>query len=105
VHGGAVHRKYQSIHRYKRDGDNHPNICMSDKFPDISGRKMVNLLEKLGVVTVRIKSSHHRMKHQDGRVTTIPVHKNDSLPKGLLRKIIREDIEISVEEFNNLVRK
>jgi len=78
---------------------------MSDKLSDISGRRMVALLQKLGFVVSRIKGSHHRMRHPDGRVTTIPVHKNDSLPKGLLRKIIREDVVISVEEFNELVRK
>lgn len=44
------------------------------------------------------------MKHNDGRVTTIPVHKNDELPKGLLRKIIREDLKIEVEDFNKLVQ-
>jgi len=42
------------------------------------------------------------MKHEDGRVTTVPVHKNDDLPKGLLRKIIREDIEITLDEFLRL---
>ena len=39
------------------------------------------------------------MKHSDGRITTIPVHKNDPLPKGLLRKILREDLKISTETF------
>lgn len=78
---------------------------MSEKLPDISGRKMIALLEKIGFVVIRVKGSHHRMKHADGRITTIPVHKNDSLPKGLLRKIIREDIAISLEELNNLVHK
>jgi len=78
---------------------------MSDKLPDITGRQMVALLEKCGFAVSRIKGSHHRMKHADGRATTIPVHKNDSLPKGLLRKIIREDIVISLEEFNDLLRK
>jgi predicted RNA binding protein YcfA (HicA-like mRNA interferase family) len=45
------------------------------------------------------------MKHPDGRVATIPVHKNDPVSKGLLRKIIREDIGISIEDFNKLVHK
>jgi predicted RNA binding protein YcfA (HicA-like mRNA interferase family) len=40
----------------------------------------------------------------DGRITTIPVHKNDSLPKGLLRKIIRDDIQFTVEEIRNLLK-
>jgi predicted RNA binding protein YcfA (HicA-like mRNA interferase family) len=54
---------------------------MSDKLPVISGKELVALLEKLGFVIVRIKGSHHRMKHSDGRIATVPVHKNDSLPK------------------------
>ena len=68
----------------------------------LSGKDFVRLLEKMGFVVVRINGSHHRMKHPDGRVTTVPVHKNDNLPKGLIRKIIREDLEISLEEFEQL---
>lgn len=72
--------------------------------PAISGKALIKLLEKQGFFVTRIKGSHHRMKHNDGRVTTIPVHKNDELPKGLLRKIIREDLKIEVEDFNKLVQ-
>jgi predicted RNA binding protein YcfA (HicA-like mRNA interferase family) len=43
------------------------------------------------------------MKHEDGRITTVPVHKNDPLPKGLLRKILREDLKISVEELKSYI--
>lgn len=39
------------------------------------------------------------MKHNDGGVTTIPVHKGKDLPKGLIRKIIREDLQITIDEF------
>jgi predicted RNA binding protein YcfA (HicA-like mRNA interferase family) len=77
---------------------------MSDKLPVLSGKELVDLLEKLGFIVIRIKGSHHRMKHPDGRITTIPVHKNDDIPKGLLRKIIREDILLSIEDFNSVVR-
>jgi predicted RNA binding protein YcfA (HicA-like mRNA interferase family) len=78
---------------------------MSDKLPVISGKELVALLEKSGFVIIRIKGSHHRLKHPDGRIATIPVHKNDPISKGLLRKIIREDIAISIDEFNKLVHK
>jgi predicted RNA binding protein YcfA (HicA-like mRNA interferase family) len=71
--------------------------------PIISGKNLVNLLEKHGFEIVRIKGSHHRMKHPDGRITTIPVHKNEDLPKGLMRKIIREDLDMDIEEFIKLV--
>lgn len=43
------------------------------------------------------------VKHPDGRVTTVPVHGNDDLPRGLLRKIIREDLKLALEDFNNLI--
>jgi predicted RNA binding protein YcfA (HicA-like mRNA interferase family) len=45
------------------------------------------------------------MKHNDGRITTIPVHKNDDLPKGLVRKIIREDLKLELQEFEKLVKE
>ena len=72
---------------------------MSDKLPVISGKELVVLLEKHGFVITRIKGSHHRMRHPNGRVTTVPVHKNEDLSKGLLRKIIREDLMLTLEEF------
>lgn len=77
---------------------------MSDKLPVISGKELLALLEKYGFVVIRVKGSHHRMKHTDGRLTTIPVHKNDPIPKGLLRKIIREDLAITLDEFIKMLR-
>ena len=71
--------------------------------PTISGKELIRILEANGFTVVRIYGSHHRLKHIDGRLTTIPVHKNEDLPKGLLRKIIREDLELTVEEFNQLL--
>ena len=76
---------------------------MSEKLPVLSGKELIRLLEKLGFAVIRINGSHHRMKHPDGRVTTIPVHKNDPIPKGLLRKILREDIEMQVEDFKKII--
>ncbi len=72
---------------------------MSEKLPVITGKEFIKLLEKLGFSVIRINGSHHRLKHPDGRITTVPVHKNDSLPKGLLRKILREDIKLTIEEL------
>jgi predicted RNA binding protein YcfA (HicA-like mRNA interferase family) len=71
--------------------------------PVISGKELVKVLEKQGFDVIRINGSHHRMKHLDGRVTTVPVHKKEDLPRGLLRKIIREDLKMDVEEFEKLV--
>lgn len=71
--------------------------------PVISGKELVKVLEKHAFEVVRVKGSHHRMKHPDGRVTTVPVHKNEDLPKGLLRKIIREDLKMDIEEFEKMI--
>ena len=69
---------------------------------NISGKGLLNCLLRMGFLLIRIKGSHHRLRHPDGRVTTIPVHRNDDLPKGLLRKIIREDLKLDPEEFDYL---
>ena len=70
-----------------------------ERQPVISGKDLVKLLQRMGFVLLRTNGSHHRLRHPDGRVTTVPVHGNDDLPKGLLRKIIREDLKLTMEEF------
>lgn len=59
----------------------------------------------MGFAVIRINGSHHRLKHPDGRITTIPVHKNIDLPKGLLRTIIKEDLELDIEDFLKILNK
>ena len=46
-----------------------------------------------------------RMKSEDGRYTTVPVHSGEEVPKGLLRKIIREDLEMALEDFSGAYEK
>jgi predicted RNA binding protein YcfA (HicA-like mRNA interferase family) len=72
------------------------------KLPIIKGRDLIKLLESIGFKVTRTKGSHVRLRSEDGRATTVPVHKNKDIPKGLLRKIIREDLEISLEKFLKL---
>ena len=75
------------------------------QLPAISGKALLKFLQSIGFIVVRINGSHHRLKHPDGRITTVPVHKNMELPKGLLRKIIREDLELELEQFIELWNK
>lgn len=75
------------------------------QLPIISGKDFIKFLKTLGFVVVRVNGSHHRLKHADGRVTTVPVHKNEDLPKGLLRKVIREDLDLELDEFLNLYKR
>ncbi len=73
--------------------------------PNITGKSFLSFLLILGFQLTRINGSHHRLKHPDGRVTTLPVHKNIDLPKGLLRKIIRNDLELTLDDFIQLWEK
>jgi predicted RNA binding protein YcfA (HicA-like mRNA interferase family) len=61
------------------------------KLPIIKGRDFIKFLGSIGFKVTRTKGSHVRLRSEDGRATTVPVHKNKDIPKGLLRKIIRED--------------
>ncbi len=72
------------------------------KLPVIRGKELIRFLEYLGFKVIRIKGSHSRLKAGDGRLTTVPIHGNSDIPKGLLRKIIREDLEMGLDEFIKL---
>jgi len=72
------------------------------KFPAIKGKDFIRYLESIGFRITRTKGSHVRLRSEDGRATTIPIHRNKNIPKGLLRKIIREDLGISLDEFFKL---
>ena len=78
---------------------------MSNKQPVFSGKELIKVLEGIGFEVTRINGSHHRMKHKDGRITTVPVHKNIDLPKGLLRTIVREDLKLEMDDFVYLLKK
>ena len=72
------------------------------KLARLPGKELLRLLEKEGFIVKRIKGSHHFLKHNDGRQTVIPIHSKEIIGPGLLSKILR-DIELSKEDFNNLL--
>jgi predicted RNA binding protein YcfA (HicA-like mRNA interferase family) len=75
------------------------------KLPVFKGKELITFLEYLGFQVTRTKGSHLRLKSEDGRATSVPVHGNKDIPKGLLRKIIREDLEMSLDEFTEMHSK
>ena len=68
------------------------------KLPVLTGKTVINALEKIGFQAVPQKGSHVQMEREDGRLVTIPVHAGKTIGKGLLRKILR-DAELTREEF------
>lgn len=72
--------------------------------PILSGKKLLQILKRMGFEIVRINGSHHRLKNPNGRATVVPVHSNRDIPKGLMRSIICDDLEMSIEEFVNTLK-
>ncbi|MCP5535082.1 MAG: type II toxin-antitoxin system HicA family toxin [Akkermansiaceae bacterium] len=71
-------------------------------FPSITGGAMLKALGKAGFEVARIKGSHHRVVHADGRKTTVPVHGKETLGPGLINKILR-DVEMTRDELQSLL--
>ena len=75
------------------------------KLPVIKGRELIKFLETLDFKVIKTKGSHSRLKSGDGRATSVPVHGSKDIPKGLLRKIIREDLEMDLKNFCEIYSK
>ncbi len=69
--------------------------------PSLSGKKVIKILFEFDFEVVRIKGSHHFLRHPDGRTTVIPVHRNEDLGRGLLRKIL-SDCDLTIDELLKL---
>ena len=71
--------------------------------PVISARQLVGVLNRLGFGEIRSHGSHHRFAHPDGRKTTVPIHPGRDIPKGLLHKIVTLDLQMTMDEFTELL--
>jgi predicted RNA binding protein YcfA (HicA-like mRNA interferase family) len=62
----------------------------------------MKVLETIGFQRIRQSGSHVTYRHPDGRWTIVSVHPGTAIPKGTLRKIIR-DAGLTVDEFTALL--
>lgn len=74
------------------------------KLPVIKASRLLKVLQKLGFYKHHQSGSHIQLKHPDGRRTTIPYHPSQEIRRGTLKAII-DDLEISLEEFVNVIKK
>lgn len=58
--------------------------------PAVRGDHLVKALERAGFTVTRVRGSHHRLRHPDGRSTTVPVHPGRDVPKGTLRAVLQD---------------
>jgi predicted RNA binding protein YcfA (HicA-like mRNA interferase family) len=56
----------------------------------VPGAQLVVALGRVGFKVERVKGSHYRLKHPDGRATTVPVHANEVIGRGLLHHILKD---------------
>ncbi|MBN1935514.1 MAG: type II toxin-antitoxin system HicA family toxin [Anaerolineae bacterium] len=73
------------------------------KLPRITGRQLVAALCKGGFEVIRVKGSHHFMRHPSGKSTVVPVHRGETIGPGLMSQILR-DCEITREELIELLK-
>ena len=70
--------------------------------PSLTGKELVAALERAGFRVIRIKGSHHALRHPDGRFTTVAVHSGETVGVGLLSKILR-DCELTRAQLQELL--
>ncbi len=68
----------------------------------ISGKVLILALQKLWFDVMRIKGSHHLLRHPDGQTPVIPVYSGESIGPGLLAKILH-DVDQTRAELEKLL--
>ena len=70
--------------------------------PRVTGAELMAALERVGFRVLRIKGSHHFLRHEDGRSTVVPVHSGESVGPGLLHRILR-DCQLTADQLGKLL--
>ena len=70
--------------------------------PRITGSELIAALAKTGFRVLRVKGSHHFLRHEDGRTTVVPAHAGETLGPGLLHKILR-DCQLTAGQLEGLL--
>ncbi len=68
------------------------------RFPSVTGTQLIKALRRFGFEVARIKGSHHFLRHDDGCCTVVPVHRGETIGRGLLAQVLR-DCEVTEGEL------
>jgi predicted RNA binding protein YcfA (HicA-like mRNA interferase family) len=68
------------------------------RLPRLRGRELIRILNRHGFEVIRVRGSHHLLRHLDGRQTVVPVHAGETIGPGLLLKILK-DAELTKEDL------
>ena len=70
--------------------------------PRITGKQLIAALSQVGFTVIRVRGSHHFLRHHDGRGTVVPVHAGETIGPGLLNKILK-DCGITTEQIEEIL--
>ncbi|HAM43962.1 MAG TPA: hypothetical protein DCM67_02920 [Propionibacteriaceae bacterium] len=70
------------------------------RVPRLTGNELIAALAKLGFEVVRVRGSHHFLRHADGRSTVVPAHAGEVLGPGITAKILR-DCDVSTDALRD----
>lgn len=71
----------------------------------IKAKDLIRVATKLGFRFRDQSGSHAVYIHSDGRRATVPIHPTQTIGIGLLTKIIKKDLQISKNEFIELLKR
>lgn len=76
------------------------------KLPSLKSREVISVLGKLGFKKDRSRGSHFILYNSSTKKrTVVPIHPGKDIKKPLLKKIIEEDVGITIKEFLKILRK
>jgi predicted RNA binding protein YcfA (HicA-like mRNA interferase family) len=70
--------------------------------PALTGKDLIAALRRGGFQIIRVRGSHHFVRHADGRATVVPVHAGETIGPGLLGRILR-DCKLGREDLLKLL--
>jgi predicted RNA binding protein YcfA (HicA-like mRNA interferase family) len=70
--------------------------------PRVTGPELIAALGKAGFAVLRVKGSHHFLRHEDGRSSVVPAHSGETIGPGLVRKILR-DCRLTANQLTELL--
>ena len=72
------------------------------RLPRATGKQVIAALAKIKFKVMRVRGSHHFLRHADGRAIVVPLHAGETIGPGLMTKILRA-CDLSIDEFVNLL--
>lgn len=68
----------------------------------VTGKQLVAVLQQLGFENLRVKGSHHFLRHPDGQTTVVPIHAGETVGPGLLNSILRQ-VKLSRDDLQRFL--